>query len=212
MMGERVTQKEAAKRFGVSAQAVNQLIKRGILPLIDGKVDLDVAEAIVLKRLMPSRSKILQNATDRALGGARQQPTRDVPPSLLVPPAMFEPSGALDENLSYAAARTIEKRYLALEAKARYEERMGTLVPVGEIEPAMIAAMVSAREYLLEASRRLAAAVQGLDPAQAEAVIAQTHTEFLRRLSRWRPGELIDPDAEELPEPGSDAVDDADGT
>ena len=47
-MGERVTQSEAARRLGVTRQAIHERIKRGTLALVAGLVDLDEAAALMM--------------------------------------------------------------------------------------------------------------------------------------------------------------------
>lgn len=51
----RVTQADLARELGVSRQAVNDLVKRGVLVLgADRKLDLDAARVIVQERVRPS--------------------------------------------------------------------------------------------------------------------------------------------------------------
>jgi hypothetical protein len=47
-MGERVTQAEAARRLGVSRQAIHAKTQRGTLSLVDGLVDVDEAAAVMV--------------------------------------------------------------------------------------------------------------------------------------------------------------------
>lgn len=68
-------------------------------------------------------------------------------------------------------------------------ERRQLLVSATAIEPAMAAAMVAARERLLQARKRLAAAAEGKTAAQIEALLDAEHADFLRRMSRWRPAD-----------------------
>jgi len=201
-MGERITQAEAARRLGVSPQAISKHVRSGLLPLIAGKVDVDIASVVLSKHLDPGKSKVLRNA---ALG--IQSPSRRPMIPLDGQLAAEDPLEriASGERVSYELARTVEKRYQALAAKAAYEERMGELVPIRDIEPAMIAAMVSAREYLLSCSRKIAHDVQGLGIAEAAAVIDAAHQEALRRMSLWRGGADADDD------PDDDAPASADG-
>lgn len=204
-MGERISQAEAARRLGVSPQAISKHVRSGLLPLISGKIDVDIAAMILSKHLDPGKSKVLKNA---ALGitAAPRHPPVGLEKNLARPDPLA--GIAPTERLSYEQARTIEKRYQALAAKAAYEERMGELVPIREIEPAMISAMVSAREYLMSCGRKLAHDVHGLDPAAALAVIDAAHQEVLRRMSKWRGGSDEDVDAADVADEMDEAADD----
>lgn len=204
-MGERISQAEAARRLGVSPQAISKHVRSGLLPLISGKIDVDIAAMILSKHLDPGKSKVLKNAALGITAAPRHQPV-----GLEKTLARPDPLAAIapTERLSYEQARTVEKRYQALAAKAAYEERMGELVPIREIEPAMISAMVSAREHLMSCGRKLAHDVQGLDPAAAAAVIDAAHQEVLRRMSKWRGGAEEDADAADVADEMHEAADD----
>lgn len=82
-------------------------------------------------------------------------------------------------------------------------ERRGLLVSATAIEPAMAAAMVAARERLLQARKRLAAAAEGKTAAEIEALLDAEHADFLRRMSRWRPGDAEQAEDQVEDEPAS---------
>ena len=126
-MAERVSQAEAARRFGVSRQSINEMVTRGVLPLIEGRIDLDVAEAIIRKRMDPARSKALQNLE----GQPAPPPTGGLPPP--PPPPAEAPGQGGAEITSYHMARTLREKYAALEAKVRYEQLCGTLVDAADV-------------------------------------------------------------------------------
>ena len=135
-MTERVSQAEAARRFGVARQSINEMVARGVLPLIDGKIDMDVAEAIVRKRLDPARSKALQNLESHApappVGGMSQAPADSTP-------------AASGEITSYHMARTLREKYAALDAKVRYEMLCGTLVEASRVRQVITTAAATLR-------------------------------------------------------------------
>ncbi len=61
-MSELITQAAYAELRGVSRQAINNLVKRGKLVLVDGKIDLAVADALLRDRVNPARSKTAAGA------------------------------------------------------------------------------------------------------------------------------------------------------
>jgi hypothetical protein len=66
-MSELVSQYEWAKRSGFSKQYANRLVKAGKIRLINGKVDIDEANATLASTKNPSKPetrKGLQNVTD----------------------------------------------------------------------------------------------------------------------------------------------------
>lgn len=66
-MGELVSQYEWAKRSGFSKQYANRLVKAGTIRLIDGKVDIDEANATLASIRNPSKAEMrkgTQNVSD----------------------------------------------------------------------------------------------------------------------------------------------------
>jgi len=112
-----LSQAEYARQKGVTRQAVNDLVARGVLPLVAGKVDTVVADAVFAERLDPARSKILNNR----------------PPAPVVAPlaggADAEPAAGVGIT-SYHVARTMKENYAALNEKLEYKVRAGELVEI----------------------------------------------------------------------------------
>lgn len=133
-MAELVTQAEAARRFKVSRQGFNRLVARGVVPLTNGKVDLEIARDIVQRRLDPGRSKVLQG-----MAGAAQTPHPSVPPPSTPPDAL---EGA---PVSFHVARTLREKYNALEARVRYEQSCGRLVDAQRVRTLLTTAAAGLR-------------------------------------------------------------------
>ena len=55
MTDELMSQIRYAKRMGVSRQYISELVQKGILPLVDGKIDPATADAIINARREPAR-------------------------------------------------------------------------------------------------------------------------------------------------------------
>lgn len=96
----------------------------------------------------------------------------------------------VDREVFKASGESAKDRLYRLQADSlemTMAERRRLLLPADQIEPAMQAAMVAARERLLQARKRLAVAVQGKTPAECEALLDAEHGGFLERMANWRP-------------------------
>jgi hypothetical protein len=133
-MGELVSQYEWAKRSGFSKQHANRLVKAGTIRLINGKVDIDEANAMLASIKNPSRQetrKGLQNVSDLS--------------TLL---------------LKTRIKNEMEKGKI-LEAKARAE--LGELVSVEEVKTAAYNKARVVRDNLLNIPDRVASQLASLD-------------------------------------------------
>jgi len=65
-------------------------------------------------------------------------------------------------------------------------EKRGLLVHVDSVEPRMLAAVLSAREFLMRESPRLASKLEGLTQSQRDTLLRESFEAFLRRLATWR--------------------------
>jgi hypothetical protein len=179
--GEMVSQAEAARRFGVARQSINELVARGVLPLVDGRVDMEVARVVLATRLDPARSKILREAADR-----RPEPT---PAPLPVASAAGESPDAAEADdaagiTSYHTARTLREKYAALEARARYRQLCGTLVPADGVRLAITTAASNLRLALETIPDKLAPRLAAMSDEDAcRALLDQAIAEALDALA-----------------------------
>jgi hypothetical protein len=133
-MPELVSQYEWAKRSGFSKQYANRLVKAGTIRLINGKVDIDEANAILASTKNPSRVEMrrgVQNVSDLS--------------TLL---------------LKTRIKNEMEKGKI-LEAKARTE--LGELVPVEDVKTAAYNKARVVRDNLLNIPDRVASQLASLD-------------------------------------------------
>lgn len=72
----------------------------------------------------------------------------------------------------------------ALEAKLALDR--GKLIPTDQVEPAMRAAIVTARERLRNEPARIAALLDGKDHTERETLLRDLFDEVLLKLSQWR--------------------------
>jgi phage terminase Nu1 subunit (DNA packaging protein) len=79
--------------------------------------------------------------------------------------------------------------------------KRGELLPASQIEPKMLAAVVSAREAWRNEPSRLSRMVGGKTPDEVETLLQQAFDGFLRRLSTWQQAKVEDDDEEDGDEP-----------
>lgn len=76
----------------------------------------------------------------------------------------------------------------------RLAKSRGELVRADEVEPAMKAAIVSARERIRGEPARIARMIEGKDTAAREAVLREMFDEVLGKLAAWRQAAEIESD------------------
>lgn len=75
-------------------------------------------------------------------------------------------------------------------------ERRGKLIEAAAVEPMMRAAIVSARERIRNEPARIAAALEGKDKVEREAMLRELFDEALMKLARWQqPGTEFEEEA-----------------
>ena len=139
-MSELVSQYEWAKRSGFSKQYANRLVKAGTIRLINGKVDIDEANAILASTKNPSRVEMRK--VEGPLPG--QQNVSDLSTLLLKTRIKNE----------------MEKGKI-LEAKAKAE--LSELVPVEAVKTAAYNKARIVRDNLLNIPDRIASQLASLD-------------------------------------------------
>jgi hypothetical protein len=119
-----------AKRLEVSPSYITKLKDEGRLVLTeDGKVDVDASLARIKETEDPNRADVRERWKDYRQNGGEERP--QAPPANELTPRADDSSG---KNLQ--AARAVKERYLALDAKAAYEERIGILVEAESVKRA----------------------------------------------------------------------------
>jgi len=168
-----VTQAEYARQRGVSRQAINDLVVRGILRLHDGKIDVAEADAACQQFLDPAKSQILT-----ALPAQPVQPDAEE--------SLEPPEGASDgEAISYHAARTMREKFNALSAQAEYLKLLDTLTSTAAVRDEIFSVMRTFRDNLALIGPRIAQrlASEG-DPLRCQLLIDEQHEALLNELSR----------------------------
>jgi phage terminase Nu1 subunit (DNA packaging protein) len=95
----------------------------------------------------------------------------------------------VDRELGKIRAESPKDRVLRLQAEnleLDLAARRGTLIEAATVEPAMKAAIVSARERIRNEPARIALALDGLGRSEREELLRNLFDEVLTKLSAWR--------------------------
>jgi|SRR5579859_5458290 len=159
-MSELITQSEYARSRGVSKQAIGKLVAKGVIPLIDGKIDPSVADLKLRENVNPARSKAAA-ALDGAAGDepAQKKPQQSDAGRFFKARADREEAGAARELLEL-------------------QKLQGTLVERDQVERALFEASRMLRDLVLNVPKRVAGDVAGMSSAPE---IEQKLTAELRR-------------------------------
>lgn len=178
-MSERLTPSALARKLGVSRQAIYNLQERGILPRdTDGKLDVLEATATIAANLHPA---------GKAAAAAGAEDTR-------------AGQGINPRTMDYATAKTLRELAEAQIAQIKLAEMQGKLAPVADLEDALRAAHLAAREWLRGEARPVAEECAGQPADTVEQILQRTFDAFLIRLATWQGEGLEDEDEEDDPE------------
>lgn len=144
IVAPRLNQSALARLLGVSRQAVNDLVKRGVLTSdADGLIDVELARYAITQRVRPS------SKTSAALDAATVKPP---------PAANVNDSSAADDVAvtSYHAAKTLREAEEARIARLKREEMEGALIRTTAVRTVIANTLASTRESLLQIPARMA--------------------------------------------------------
>lgn len=160
-----MTQADYAAHRGVSKQAISKLVKRGIIPLIDSKIDPQVADMKISSQLNPARSKAL--ASPALQGAALPKGASAAPTSPL-----GADSKLVDIN-TYAGAKAIREKFEALRAEAEYLKSAGLLVDLAGVKRAAMLAGRATRDAVMPVGVRLAGQLADMSDAKEIAALLE---------------------------------------
>lgn len=161
-----VSQAEFARLFGVDRSHVTRLKQAGRLVLTDdGHVDVDASRARIAATADPNRDDVVaRHAAEKV------SPVDTAPP----PPRHPAPGDMVGD--SYQKARAVKEKYLALDAKATYEQRIGTLIMKDDVQAALDDLVAFARAGLENLPHRAAGLLVGKD---FDAIVATLRQEVV---------------------------------
>lgn len=183
----RASQAELARLLGVSRQAINDLVKRGVLEVgRDGKIDVALARHALESRVRPSSKtgQALASAAMAAPPTAAQVLSGAVPAP--APPQALEASIDTSTDApsvtSYHVAKTLRELAEARLAQLKLAEQRGELVRVADVKSAYGKRVTALREALLQIPLRIAPVVAAEESAGKCHEILQTEVHAVLRL------------------------------
>jgi hypothetical protein len=160
-----VTQAEFARQLGVDRSHVTRLKQAGRLVMTpEGLVDADASRALIAGTVDPNRDDVA--ARHAAARSAKVSPGGTAPPA--APPT---PEDKVGNN--FQAARAVKEKYLALDAKVSYEQRIGQLIPRADVEQALDDLVAAVRAGVENLPHRIAAQLVGKDLDTVRALLKQ---------------------------------------
>ena len=160
MARELISQREYARRRGISNVAVNRAVRAGRISLIEGKIDPDLADKEWAENTDPSTPK------NRVTG--KPQQTRN-------PDEASKPMDLGDEKsptTGYAKARAAREVYNAQHAKLDLDLKRGELVRADEVRLAAFNMARKARDQLIALPERVSATIAASsDPVEVQQIL-----------------------------------------
>lgn len=142
-MHVRVRKAELARRLDVTRQAVQDLVRRGVLSEDkDGMIDLELAKVALANRVRPSAK------TAKALDGQAALPAAPAPAD-----------GSIDTSsapVSYHVAKAMREAAEARMAQLKLAELRGELIRTEVVRAGMASILTSTRDRLMQLPARLA--------------------------------------------------------
>ena len=194
IVAPKLSQAALARELDVSRQAVNDLVKRGILPIDkDGLIDVELARHAIANRVRPS------GKTAAALNGA----------SPAAAPADSEATAAANDGApitSYHVAKTLREAAEAKMANLRLAEMERKLIDKDRASAGAFTAFRQLRDALGVLPRKVApAAAVATDVREVEALIARAIREALDLFANRTLPELLAAVGADAADAGEDA-------
>lgn len=165
---ELISQREYARRRGVTHVAVQRAIKAGRISTVNGKIDPIVADQEWQQNTDQSKPR------NRITGNPKQAKTPGEPSEPMDLGAVDENIGAPSTATGYAKARAARELYQAQLAKLELDRRRGALVPADEVRLGAFNMARKARDQLIALPERLATVLAAVkEPAEVQRILEE---------------------------------------
>ena len=168
---ELLNQKDYARRKGWSKQYVHQLVKKGRIPLKDGRIDPEAADAALARDRDPARVRAAEARRDEE----DPEEERSLPDT-----------ASQDLQRSFSKARTVREHYRAIREKLELQKETKELLYAPAVDYAIRRNVAEMRDSIRYATRDLAhkiAAKYGLDDREVVQLTAETIDAALTQFS-----------------------------
>lgn len=194
---QRLTESALARALGVSRQAINDLVKRGIIPKGDDNlIDLATARQQIQNHVRPSGKTATLVATLPAphagTGPGTAKPASTPAATPAAAPAAQPPSPPSDQSqsdspgqVSFHIARTAREATEAAIARMKLRQMQADLLPRADAERAALQLGRTMRDALAALRRRIApdlAAATGVEAC--ETILAREHNLMLVNMAK----------------------------
>jgi hypothetical protein len=174
-----------AKTLGISRQSAHEAVKRCGIPVVDRKIDADLATMLYNKKTRPRVNENKHSSpASRAVAGGAGGGYADDP----------------SEIPAYDVSRARREAAEATKAEIQAAELADTFLDKADVDSCMFEVARALRDALMNCGRRIAADVASLATAdECEAVIEKEHRAFLETMVQTL-GEKLDVQLEEQDE------------
>jgi hypothetical protein len=163
-----ISQREYARRLGISHTAVQQAIASGRISTLRGKIDAAMADRQWIRNTDQSkpRNRITGQPKHRRIPDESPQPMRLI--------AAAGSDGEDGAAIGYARARAARELYQAQLAKIELDRQRGILVRADEVKVGAFNMARTARDQLIALPERLAAILAATqDPAEVQRILEE---------------------------------------
>jgi hypothetical protein len=165
---ELISQREYARRRGITHVAVQRAIKSGRITTVNGKIDPVAADREWQQNTDQSKPR------NRITGNPKQSKTPNEPSEPMGLGGTDETIGAPSTATGYAKARAARELYQAQLAKLELDKRRGALVPADEVRLGAFNMARKARDQLIALPERLAAVLAAAEePAEVQHILEE---------------------------------------
>jgi len=165
---ELISQREYARRRGVTHVAVQRAVKAGRISTVNGKIDPALADQQWHENT--DQSKPLNRIT----GNPKQSRPPGEPPEPMDMGGADEIVGGPSTATGYAKARAARELYQAQLAKLELDRKRGTLVRADEVRLGAFNMARKARDQLLALPERLASVLAATEePAEVQRILEE---------------------------------------
>ena len=170
---ELISQREYARRRGISNSTVHDAVKAGRISSIDGKIDPDLADREWLENTDQSKPR------NRITGAPKHAQIAGQPPQPMAFAGIDGSAGGIGTATGYARARAARELYQALLAKLDLDERNAVLVRADEVRLSAFNMARKTRDQLIALGERLAAIL----PPETQRVVEEEIERLCQELS-----------------------------